>query len=600
MASLGNALVTKILGHSKAEKAFTPWWDNCQDFMVYGMVMLGLIVAPTAIINSSPLECIKCSPDDTVNCQADKLHIEEGEEERSVWKQDEELFSKNRWWVNKYCLMEAMDRFMLYFPYILLVMALLLVFIQRGFARVLKTSMKMDNFYNLLVKEDGDEKTKSEVEGLELDLEDSRGAIEVSHSFDHSSYYHLSYVLRTIGELVISSALLVWLVVRGVPSIGKKPFILCNVYGTRFECAGHPQQFYMYVTFVVLAILVIYIFCALYNLAWLTFSNLGVLSRVMSRYRILQRKLKGKDNLISDKELLGDLWDIYYNNRDLRLLLDLLAESSGIGSALRILSLFDKSLRATIEPSNVCICSDAVPTVKDETSGGEASGGPIVPIDPDQFHSIPEHSRSNSVIGGAAAAASGDGHVYEEGGPIYAQPNKPKNGGPANFVLAGPGGKKNLEHATYDAVVEFEDAEAICSMFSCIKNMSYLYTVEIKPPTAYTSVQSIRIGEDGEPDFFLSVQTSGRADAVDAAGAEAAEVRELKEFGAGGGAEDEEAAKKKRKKMGVPLRGLEVDQDYWVRICTIVNGRTIAKKLKKIKALQPKKSDLAKNSGEGQ
>ena len=41
MASLGNALVSKILGHSEAEKAFRPWWDNLEDFLVYGLVMLG-------------------------------------------------------------------------------------------------------------------------------------------------------------------------------------------------------------------------------------------------------------------------------------------------------------------------------------------------------------------------------------------------------------------------------------------------------------------------------------------------------------------------------------------------------------------------------
>ena len=41
MASIGNALVSKILGHSAAEKAFRPWWDNLEDFLVYGLVMLG-------------------------------------------------------------------------------------------------------------------------------------------------------------------------------------------------------------------------------------------------------------------------------------------------------------------------------------------------------------------------------------------------------------------------------------------------------------------------------------------------------------------------------------------------------------------------------
>ena len=41
MASIGNALVGRILGHSAAEKAFRPWWDNFEDFLVYGLVMLG-------------------------------------------------------------------------------------------------------------------------------------------------------------------------------------------------------------------------------------------------------------------------------------------------------------------------------------------------------------------------------------------------------------------------------------------------------------------------------------------------------------------------------------------------------------------------------
>ena len=42
MATLGNALVNKILGHTQAEKAFRPWWDNFEDFLVYGLVMLGM------------------------------------------------------------------------------------------------------------------------------------------------------------------------------------------------------------------------------------------------------------------------------------------------------------------------------------------------------------------------------------------------------------------------------------------------------------------------------------------------------------------------------------------------------------------------------
>ena len=53
MASLGNALVGKILGHSAAEKAFRPWWDNLEDFLVYGLVMLGKLFQRT-------FECFNC------------------------------------------------------------------------------------------------------------------------------------------------------------------------------------------------------------------------------------------------------------------------------------------------------------------------------------------------------------------------------------------------------------------------------------------------------------------------------------------------------------------------------------------------------------
>ena len=41
MAALAGAIVTRILGHSAVEKAFTPWWDNLKDYLVYGVVMLG-------------------------------------------------------------------------------------------------------------------------------------------------------------------------------------------------------------------------------------------------------------------------------------------------------------------------------------------------------------------------------------------------------------------------------------------------------------------------------------------------------------------------------------------------------------------------------
>ena len=42
MSSLAHALVGQVLGHSDAEKAFRPWWDNFEDQLIYGLILLGM------------------------------------------------------------------------------------------------------------------------------------------------------------------------------------------------------------------------------------------------------------------------------------------------------------------------------------------------------------------------------------------------------------------------------------------------------------------------------------------------------------------------------------------------------------------------------
>ena len=34
MAAIGAVLMGKVLGHSEAEKAFRPWWDALEDYLV--------------------------------------------------------------------------------------------------------------------------------------------------------------------------------------------------------------------------------------------------------------------------------------------------------------------------------------------------------------------------------------------------------------------------------------------------------------------------------------------------------------------------------------------------------------------------------------
>ena len=60
MAALGTALMS-TLSHTDQEKMFRPWWDNLEDFVIYGLVSLGLIVLPTQIFQGTPLFCTICS-----------------------------------------------------------------------------------------------------------------------------------------------------------------------------------------------------------------------------------------------------------------------------------------------------------------------------------------------------------------------------------------------------------------------------------------------------------------------------------------------------------------------------------------------------------
>ena len=112
----------------------------------------------------------------------------------------------NAWFVKKFCTMNgSVNNIMLYFPYILLIMAMLLVFIERLFLKVFKAGSKLDKFYSLLVREHLLEGKTSEGD-VTVDTVDGnqRDAVEVRQSFKGSYSYFLSYVLRFVTILNVT------------------------------------------------------------------------------------------------------------------------------------------------------------------------------------------------------------------------------------------------------------------------------------------------------------------------------------------------------------------------------------------------------------
>ncbi|XP_023321500.1 uncharacterized protein LOC111696181 [Eurytemora carolleeae] len=128
--------------------------------------------------------------------------------------------------------------------------------------------------------------------------------------------------------------------------------VYCNVHGVYYECSGIPHQFYLSVLLVALGLLALYLVSTFSTIAWLLCPFWGKLARMMRAYSYELRvaaAAEGKDNPTA-KILMGEMYQIYYNNRDLRLLLDLLAATSGLAPCLRVMALLDKSFRDQCQP----------------------------------------------------------------------------------------------------------------------------------------------------------------------------------------------------------------------------------------------------------
>ena len=443
------------------------------------------------------------------------------------------------WWVKKYCTETAVDGFIKFFPYILFVVAMVIVAIEKVFTKTFKAGKKLTAFYNLLVKEEKDEtdnKNDKEIEKYDgQTVDDRKDVIEMAHSFTSQDNFLLSYLLRTVIELLFAMFLLIWLCVYGVPVMYYEQLISCNVYGKMYECAGHPQLFLMWVLGVTIMILVLYIFCCIYNTLWLALPNIRELGKIMNHYAKQSqtfKTLKKSETIDEDDTENGNVFEekkdgeedyeqdnldtFYFKNPDLRLLLDLLAVSSGVAHSLRILVLFDKVFRSRFEPGAL------------------------------HFSNLYYHENDGKIN----IAEKDSGMSVEE--------------------------KKK---SVYNVTVTFKEAIALNRIFAKRKDLSCIYTVEILPRTARSSImKAINIGKRGWRWALREMR------------------RSLKSEGDMNGETDENGGEKKVSKLEevseqslftnwkVRLYDLEIEREYTIRVCTIINGRKIAQRIEKLKA----------------
>ena len=121
----------------------------------------------------------------------------------------------------------------------------------------------------------------------ELNAEDRKDVIVISNSFNNSYSFYLSYVIRTIVELMIASALFGYLVYKGYTlgawHLGDVGSVMCDVYGHWYECSGHPQKFYLFVLIIAYFLLLGYMLLTAFTLLWISLPNMGAMRVVMER-----------------------------------------------------------------------------------------------------------------------------------------------------------------------------------------------------------------------------------------------------------------------------------------------------------------------------
>ena len=99
---------------------------------------------PNAIITGTPLDCNYCQQDFCGTFSNDTHTVEF----TNTGKEDPKF---NAWWVKKYCTFNgSVDGFLLYYPYFLLMIALILFALERVFLKTFKAGDKLEKFYNLL------------------------------------------------------------------------------------------------------------------------------------------------------------------------------------------------------------------------------------------------------------------------------------------------------------------------------------------------------------------------------------------------------------------------------------------------------------------
>ncbi|XP_059089762.1 uncharacterized protein LOC131885667 isoform X3 [Tigriopus californicus] len=255
-------LTNTLLGSKDWEKVFSPWWITVHHYLVYSLVVLGLIALPINCMISVQGNCSyhPAHPRNYVlpmkicrmNEELSQIVIEKrycttkqrnvlnetfgiiATQEDSVFEYQtirNIAFMSEMWKAAKakehttnfnncllkmnprafpfhlyYACVNQLDALALYFPYLVLTLALFLVILERLCTRYLWTGRRIEKFYELLVKdiiEEGGSKAMNS-------LEQRQKCQQIIYDFMNSSFLCGSYIVQTTIKVLVCLSVLIW------------------------------------------------------------------------------------------------------------------------------------------------------------------------------------------------------------------------------------------------------------------------------------------------------------------------------------------------------------------------------------------------------
>ena len=284
--------------------------------------MIGLMVVQTEMLTGTSLDCNYCQRDFCKDYKGEIQHNNNPDDPKFNLK-----------WVKQFCTYHSgdVDDLVLYYPYALLSMGLTLLILQRILSRGMTSGNKMNQLYKFVAAVwEGNGQVELEV-------------FHIKCIFMDSSQFYYGYLFLTISLLALASGFALYFGYGGGAVFDEARAVICQTHQSYYyECHGIPYFFYLCSFYVSSAIMIAFIILQMYNLAWLCVPQMSQLWRVMDAYRTNMRRSSSEAAALSDSQLLGDLHHIYYNNKDLSLLLNLLAAGSGVAESLVIMTALDK------------------------------------------------------------------------------------------------------------------------------------------------------------------------------------------------------------------------------------------------------------------